>query len=44
MVGNLKENFNEEDHEEGKDKDKDKDKESKDGQTEDRGQKGKIHS
>ena len=42
MVGNLKENFNEEDHEEGKDKDKDK--ESKDGQTEDRGQKGKIHS
>ena len=42
MVGNLKEKFNEEDHEEGKDKDKDK--ESKDGQTEDRGQKGKIHS
>ena len=42
MVGDLKENFNLEDHEEGKDKDKDK--ESKDGQTEDQGQKGKIHS
>ena len=40
MVGNLKENLNGEGHEEGKDKDK----ESKDGQTEDRGQKGKSHS